>query len=170
MYDVTPYLQCIHEVAPHTIQKVIAIESGGNPFAVNVNGLSRYKTPHPKSRAEAIATAQHWISLGYSVDMGLMQVNSRNLPAYGADVAGIFSPCTNIRVGSQILYDAYQTAWHKSPDPAIAVQYALSLYNTGSLERGFRNGYVQKYVKTALNIAGTHVVIGTTIDISNLYD
>lgn len=168
MYDVTPYLQCIHEVAPHTIQKVIAIESGGNPFAVNVNGLNRHLSP--KNQEEAISTARHWIKLGYNVDMGLMQVNSRNLASHGADVAGIFSPCTNIRVGSQILYDAYQTAWHKSPDPAIAVQYALSLYNTGSLERGFRNGYVQKYVKTALYISDKRAVIGTTIDTSSLYD
>lgn len=174
MYDVTPYLQCIHEVAPRTIQKVISVESGGNPLAINVNGLSRYKTPHPKNRAEAIATARHWIQRGYSVDMGLMQVNSRNLAAYGTNVADMFTPCTNIRTGSQILYNAYQTAIHRESRPAVAVQYALSLYNTGSMERGFRNGYVQKYVKTAfrtaLNTLASPSVNGTIIDTGNLYD
>ncbi|MCU6244029.1 lytic transglycosylase domain-containing protein [Enterobacter asburiae] len=174
MYDVTPYLQCIHEVAPHTIQKVIAVESGGNPLAINVNGLSRYKTPHPKTRDEAIATARHWISLGYSVDMGLMQVNSRNLAAYGTDVAAMFSPCANIRTGSQILYNAYQSAKQRDSRPAVAVQYALSMYNTGSMERGFHNGYVQKYVKTAfrtaLNTPVSPAANGTTIDTGNLYD
>lgn len=174
MYDVTPYLQCIHEVAPHTVQKVIDVESGGNPLAINVNGLSRYKSPHPKTRDDAIATTRHWISLGYSVDMGLMQVNSRNLAAYGATVSDMFSPCASIRTGSQILYNAYQSAKKRDARPSVAVQYALSLYNTGSMERGFRNGYVQRYVKTAfrtaLNAPVSPAANGTTIDTGNLYD
>ncbi|WP_235424026.1 lytic transglycosylase domain-containing protein [Citrobacter koseri] len=170
MYDVTPYLTCIHEVAPHTIQKVIAVESGGNPLAININGLSRYKSPHPTTRADAIATAQHWIKLGYSVDMGLMQVNSHNLAAYGTTVADMFTPCTNIRTGSRILYNAYQSARSKEPRPSMAVQYALSMYNTGSMERGFRNGYVQKYVSTALQLPFSRPSHGTTIDTSSLYD
>lgn len=174
MYDVTPYLQCIHEVAPHTIQKVIAVESGGNPLAINVNGLSRYRAPHPKTLDEAITTARHWIQQGYSVDMGLMQVNSRNLAAYGATISDIFSPCSNIRTGSQILYNAYQSAKQRDSRPAVAVQYALSMYNTGSMEKGFRNGYVQRYVKTtfrtALNTPVSPAVNGTTIDTGNLYD
>lgn len=170
MYDVTPYQQCIHEVAPATIQKVIAVESGGNPLAINVNGLSRYKSPHPKTRDEAIASARHWIKLGYSVDMGLMQVNSRNLTAYGTDVAEMFNPCTNIRTGSRILYNAYLSAKQRDSRPTVAVQYALSLYNTGSMERGFRNGYVQRYVKTAFNIPVSPATHGTTIDTGTLYD
>lgn len=148
MFDLSPYQACIHSVHADTVQRVIAVESGGNRLALNVNGGRQ--PPKPTSTKEAIALAERYIRAGYSVDLGLMQVNSKNLSRYGVTVAQMFDACANIRTGSTILYDAYQQAWQQHPEPQLALLGALSAYNTGSLQRGFANGYVGRYThKTA---------------------
>lgn len=148
MFDITPYQSCIHDVNASTIQRVIAVESGGNPLALNVNGLKA--NPHPTTQAEAVRLAQHYIAKGYSVDLGLMQINSRNLPHYGVTIAQMFTPCANIRTGSTILYNNYQQAIDTWKAPQAALRVALSLYNTGKPDHGFTNGYVRQYTHTGL--------------------
>ena len=69
-------------VAPQTIAAIVKVESGGNQYAVGVNGPVKKRTL-PKSISEAVAEARYWISKGYSVDLGLMQINSRNLRGLG---------------------------------------------------------------------------------------
>ena len=75
-------LACAPNVAPVTLEAVIRVESGGNPWAINVNGLRAQPAP-AASAAEAARMAESYILRGYSVDLGLMQVNSRNLVALG---------------------------------------------------------------------------------------
>ncbi|MCB8878112.1 transglycosylase SLT domain-containing protein [Acidisoma silvae] len=82
---------------------------------------------------------------GYSVDLGLMQVNSRNLPSLGVTVGQMFDPCTNIQVGAAILVADFLSASANRSNPQEALKAALSVYNTGDFERGFANGYVAKY-------------------------
>ena len=71
-------LACALNVAPVTLEAVIGVESGGNPLALNVNGLAG---PQPRAGTpdEAATIARRYIAAGYSVDIGLMQINSRNL-------------------------------------------------------------------------------------------
>jgi len=57
---------------------IIRTESGFNPLALHVNGDFRL-TAAPRSAAEAAVWANWLIARGYSVDLGLMQINSRNL-------------------------------------------------------------------------------------------
>ena len=73
-------LACAANVAPVTLAAVIRVESTGNPLALHVNGLVGPQ-PHPTTVADAVNLAEHAIRLGYTVDLGLMQVNSRNLAA-----------------------------------------------------------------------------------------
>lgn len=139
-------LACGPTVAPTTLQAIIRVESGGDAYAINVNGAAVQPTP-ANSAAEATATALAWIARGYSVDLGLMQVNSRNLPGLGYSVAQMFDPCTNIAAGAAVLTADYLTSLSGTPDPQAALRAALSAYNTGSFERGFYNGYVAKYYR-----------------------
>ena len=120
------------------------MESGGNPLAVNVNGLagrSRIRRRRPKRRL----SRERYIARGYSVDLGLMQVNSRNLAALGTTIEQVLDPCTNIKAGAAILTANYAEAVRSRGEGQAALQAALSAYNTGSFYRGFANGYVARY-------------------------
>ena len=98
-----PLLACAPNVAPATLEAVISVESGGNPFALNVNGLS-VQPPPARDIREAAKVAASFIARGYSVDLGLMQVNSRNLVTLGLTLQQVLDPCTNIRGGATILH------------------------------------------------------------------
>jgi len=137
-------MACGSSVEPTTLRAIMRVESGGHAYAINVNGVAM-QPPPAATAAEATAVAQAWIARGYSVDMGLMQVNSRNLSSLGFSVAQMFDPCTNIQAGASILTADYLAAATGRPNPQDALKAALSAYNTGSFERGFYNGYVAKY-------------------------
>ena len=77
-------LACAANVAPITLQAVIEVESDGNPLALHVNGIEAQ--PVASDVAQAVQLAESYIAHGYSVDLGLMQVNSRNLRALGVGV------------------------------------------------------------------------------------
>jgi type IV secretion system protein VirB1 len=137
-------LACAANVAPVTLAAVIRVESGGNPLALHVNGLVGPQ-PHPTTVADAVNLAERAIRLGYTVDLGLMQVNSRNLAALGYSIRQVLDPCTNIRGGASILTADYAEATRSRGEGQAALEAALSAYNTGDFDRGFSNGYVSKY-------------------------
>ena len=91
-------MACGSSVDPSTLRAIMRVESGAHVFAINVNGAPS-EPPPASTAAEATAEAQAWIARGYSVDLGLMQVNNRNLQSLGFTVAQMFDPCTNIQAG-----------------------------------------------------------------------
>jgi type IV secretion system protein VirB1 len=136
-------LGCALGVAPQTIQAIVEVESRGNPLAIHVNGG---RLPRPALDADdAAKLAQAAIAAGHSVDLGLMQINSTNLPRLGWTVEQMFDPCTNIAAGAAILTADYQRAAIRHGPGQTALRAALSAYNTGSLSRGIENGYVNRY-------------------------
>jgi type IV secretion system protein VirB1 len=135
---------CAPNVAPATLQAIVQVESGGNPLALHVNGISVQPAPARDAR-EAAEVAEGYIARGYSVDVGLMQVNSRNLLALGTTVDLVLDPCMNIRAGATVLTADYAAAARTSGDGQPALQAALSAYNTGDFYRGFANGYFANY-------------------------
>ena len=138
--------QCAPAVAPQTVVAIIRTESRGDPFALNVN---RARQPaRATNAADAIATAQRYVSAGYSVDMGLGQINSRNMRRLGLTWENIFDPCTNVAALGRVITANYR-AVAGGRDPQDALRVAISMYNTGSTSRGFRNGYVGKVVGNA---------------------
>ncbi len=137
-------LACAANVAPVTLEAVMRVESGGNPLALNVNHLAGPQ-PHPATLAEAAAIAHGYVTRGYSVDLGLMQVNSRNLAALGSTIEQVLDPCVNLRAGAAILTANYAEAARSRGEGQSALRAALSAYNTGSFYRGIANGYVAKY-------------------------
>ena len=137
-------LACALNVSPVTLEAVARVESGGNFLALNVNRLQGPQ-PRPAGVADAVRIAASYTARGFSVDLGLMQVNSRNLPALGYTVEQVLDPCTNVAAGGRILTANYADAARRMGEGQPALQAALSAYNTGSFSAGFRNGYVAKY-------------------------
>jgi len=137
-------LACAPNVAPVTLQAIAQVESGDNPLAVSVNGIG-VQPPPAGNAQEAAHVAERYIARGYSVDIGLMQVNSHNLVALGVTVAQVLDPCRNIHAAATILTADYAAAARTRGDGQAALQAALSAYNTGDFYRGFSNGYVARY-------------------------
>lgn len=138
--------QCAPNVAPQTVLAIVHTESRGYVFALNVNGGSQPRAQ--TSAASAVATAKRYIAAGYSVDLGLGQINSRNMRWLGLTWDTVFDPCNNIAALGAVLTANYTSA-KSGRDPQTALRVALSMYNTGSPTRGFRNGYVAKVVGNA---------------------
>lgn len=138
--------QCAPSVAPETVLAIVQTESSGDPFALNVNGGRQ--PARQNNAADAAATAQRFVAAGYSVDLGLGQINSRNMRWLGLTWETVFDPCTNVAALARVLTTNYN-AVRAGRDPQTALRVALSMYNTGSQTRGFRNGYVAKVVGNA---------------------
>lgn len=151
--------QCAPYVAPQTTIQVIRVESGGRVLALHVNNL---KTPQPAPASnvqEAVRIATSYIEKGYSVDLGLMQINSRNLASVGISLEQAFDACSNIRAGSTILTADYLRAAKTMGKGLPALMAALSAYNTGDFDRGFANGYVGRYFASDRQpIIGVHIL------------
>jgi type IV secretion system protein VirB1 len=137
-------LACAPNISPVTLEAVIRVESGGDPLKIHVNGVRTQPEP-ATTAAKAAQLAEGFILRGYSVDIGLMQVNSRNLTALGTTVESVLDPCTNLRAGAAVLAADYALAARTHPEGQPALQAALSAYNTGSFDRGLGNGYVARY-------------------------
>lgn len=130
--------QCAPEVATEAVVPLVVTESGGDDLSINVNHGPRVRA---SSVAEGAALVRRYMAQGLTVDVGLAQINSANFARLGVTVEQVFEPCTNLRLASQVLQDGYSLASrHYTGLDAISATY--SLYNTGTLTRGFRNGYV----------------------------
>ena len=162
--------ECAPNVAPATLRQIIHVESRGNPLAVNANDRVvtrkdgtkervRFKAPLLiRSAQDAVTVAYAAIEAGHSVDLGYMQVNSRNLPALGVSVEEMLSDaCKNVAAGAQVLTAFYASALPKFGSEQAALRAALSAYNTGNFTRGFLNGYVARYGAAGSAVPGIPV-------------
>ena len=136
-------MMCAPAVDPVTMAAVVKQESGGQPWVVN-NNTTR-KSMAFASKAVAVAAAVAAVGRGESVDMGLAQINSKNLPALGLTVEQVFDPCTNIAAGAGILARGYQKTG--------SLGSALSIYNTGRSDSKIGAAYAQK----VFGLAGVNV-------------
>lgn len=149
MIDIAFIDQCKNQnVDTNIVQQIMQVESNRNPFAINVNKEGKSLISFsPKTKIEASKVAKDYITQGYSVDIGLMQFNSKNLNLKtfnNLSIDDLLDPCTNIKAGSDIFYLAYENTNSKLSKEE-RTKRALSVYNTGDEENGFKNGYVAKY-------------------------
>lgn len=141
--------RCAPSIAPETMLSIVQVESSFNALAINVNDAA--DPPPSRSAAEAIRTAEALIRQGRSVDLGLGQINSKNLGWLGMTVADAFDPCRNLAGAAKVLEAGYLSAAKVAPQQQ-ALRMAFSAYNTGSHSRGFSNGYVAKVERAASRV------------------
>lgn len=116
---------CAPDVAAKDLAAVAQTESRLDPLAVHDNTTKQSHSPADKDAA--VELARQLLRAGHSVDLGLMQINDKNLGWVGLTLEASFEPCDSIRAGAQVLT-------------------AFSRYNTGTATRGFSNGYVARVV------------------------
>lgn len=144
-------LQCAPQVSPVTMAAIVRTESGFNPYAIGVvNGrLAR----QPASLGEAVATAHALSAAGWTISVGLTQVNRTNWYAYGLNEQSAFDPCRNLATGAAILQGCFESARRAQTDIGAnsqpALRASLSCYTSGNFSIGYRTGYVQRVVDNA---------------------
>ena len=146
--------QCAPEVHPETMAKVVRVESSFNPYAIGVVGGALER--QPRTKEEAIVTAQALDKAGWNFSVGIGQVNKYNLPKFGLPLTEAFDSCKNLAVGAKILSDCYQRASSAGITPGQpALEAAFSCYYSGNFRRGFvpdapgQPSYVQKVLASA---------------------
>ena len=143
---------CAPEIATEAVVPLVITESGGDPLQINVNKGPRVRV---RSVADGAALVRRYVAAGYTVDVGLAQINSANFARLGVTIEQAFQPCANLRLASIVLQHGYGLA-SRHYDGLDAISATYSLYNTGTLTRGFRNGYVGR-VWTAAATLGSVV-------------
>jgi len=113
---------CAPDIAPVTIAAIVQQESGGNPLLLHDNTTKIIL--RPRSVAEATRLAQALIDQGHSVDIGLAQINNKNLSSMGLKIKDVLDPCTNLRAAQSVLKSAWEQSGHD-------LRGTLAAYNTG---------------------------------------
>lgn len=135
---------CAPLVSPVTMAAIVQQESQGNPLALHDNTTAI--SLQPRNKPEAIAMAHELIGAGHSVDLGLGQINSRNLAGLGQTVEAMFEPCANLNAAQTVLV----AAWRQSGE---SLSGALAAYNTGKIHSAIGAEYA-----TAVQNQAVHAV------------
>ena len=156
--------QCAPSVSPQTLAAVAHAESRVDPFAIGVNGGSAVR--QPRTRTEATRTARRLIASGANIDLGIAQINSDNLDWLGLSVEDAFDPCRNLAAAATVLRAGFRPTSDRPADQQRALRVALSRYNTGHPDRGFRNGYVARVEASSvrLGLTSTASVASPAVD------
>lgn len=140
---------CAPHAAPETMAAIAWTESRFDPLAIGVNRGPR-PARRPRDAADAARLARSLLARGANLDLGIAQINSANLDWLGLSVEAAFDPCRNLAAAGVVLRTGYRRA--EGTDPQAALRVALSRYNTGHPERGFRNGYVARVERAAARL------------------
>ena len=153
--------RCLPKAPPSTLRAIIQVESGGNPYAMQIDiphallkswnlapGTLRLKR-QPRDLAEAMQWLGDFETFHVFVDLGLMQVSTAEAQRRGIPPESLLEPCTNLRIGWRILEDAYSAEVKTYGPGQIALHHALSRYNTGNSQDGIDNGYLSRVLAAA---------------------
>jgi type IV secretion system protein VirB1 len=153
---------CAPHAALNTMLAVATTESDFHPYAISVNRPQQIATSiglnnqaielarQPNSRHEAILWMRWLLQHRISVSVGLLQVSTENAARFHLKPEQLFDPCTNIAVGANLLAEAYAAQVRAAPYDPDALLHALSVYNSGTANFGFYNGYVDRILKNAM--------------------
>jgi type IV secretion system protein VirB1 len=148
--------RCAPMASLTTLAAIISAESSGNPNAIQIDFpnalLRRWRLPagtlRLKRQTKNAEEAAQWITYlnarHISVDIGLMQVSTDEAMRRHITPAALLDPCINVRTGWSILQDDYQIEVNRFGPGQVALQHALSRYNTGDRNRGIDNGYLAR--------------------------
>ena len=99
----------IEGLSSSVVEGIIVVESGGNPWALQV-GIGKGYSYYPRTRGEAWRFLAVALALTDNVDIGLMQVNWRTwgkaILAMGMTPYDLLDPQSNMRMGCRILAEA----------------------------------------------------------------
>jgi len=159
--------RCIPAAPASTLDAIIGAESSGNPNAMQIDFpkslLRRWHLPNgtlrlrrqPSSQREALDWLAYLQRFGIFVDLGLMQVSTADAQRRGLPAESLLEPCTNLRVGWEILEEDYRIEMKTYGPGQDALRHAISRYNTGDSNRGIDNGYLARVLAARRALGST---------------
>ncbi len=150
-------ISCAPHIAPDTIQAIAKSESAFKPYSLSINYPTRsarglgynnsnlYLSRQPKDKAQAIRWTRWFLDHGYTVSIGLMQVNIEVARSLHVRPRDLFDPCVNLSTGARILAADYATQSHDLD----GLVRSFSMYNSGSPSTGVQNGYAGTIIRNA---------------------
>ncbi|HEX3364998.1 lytic transglycosylase domain-containing protein [Phenylobacterium sp.] len=139
---------CAPQVSPDTLLAVVQVESGDDPLVIGINGPGGQRVS-PTTPEVAVRTAEALRGAGRNFDVGLAQINVRNLARLGLSLKDAFDPCRNLAASAKVLVADWRLSVSTTGSAAAALGATLSRYNTGGARRGFANGYVARVTAAA---------------------
>jgi len=142
-------MRCAPEVHYVTLARLARIESSFNPYAIAISSGGAKLVRQPKTKAEAIATAEDLRKKGFGFAGGVLQVHSQHFNKMGITFDKLFDSCANMRYAQSIFLPCFDADPEqlKAPMPMQRrLKRAASCYATGNYEDGFKNGYVARFI------------------------
>jgi type IV secretion system protein VirB1 len=148
--------RCLPAASSSTLDAIVRAESSGNPNAMQIDFpkslLRRWHLPNgtlhlsrqPSNEREALDWLAYFQRFGIFVDLGLMQVSTAEAQRRGLPAESLLEPCTNLRVGWEILEEDYRIEMKTYGPGQEALRHSMSRYNTGDSKRGIDNGYLAR--------------------------
>jgi type IV secretion system protein VirB1 len=149
---------CAPEIPLVTLRAIARVESDFRPYALSLNyprhiaDINGYREAgvflarQPRTLIQARTWAHYLLRNGFTVSIGLLQVNAEHTRGLGLTLDQLFDTCTNLKIGAHILSLLYQEAAKSLGEGQPALLQALSAYNSGSPVVGFDSGYVGNVV------------------------
>ena len=134
---------CAPQVSAVTQAAIVAVESGGDAWALHDDNDGHVYLPNTHASAVALALAlvrrnrEAYGANDRGVDVGLAQINSSNYASLGVTPDRMLEPCENLRASAKIIVAAYvrerallsaDPTWHGDQ---LALRRALQVYNSG---------------------------------------
>ncbi|MET3523997.1 type IV secretion system protein VirB1 [Mesorhizobium abyssinicae] len=117
------------------------VESGFDPLVAFDNTTDEQL--RWKDQLQAARNLKDRLEAHHSLDVGLMQINSNNFAQLNLTPETALQPCPSLSAAAHLLERQY-AGGRTAAAEQMALRRAISAYNTGSLTRGFANGYVRK--------------------------
>jgi soluble lytic murein transglycosylase-like protein len=114
------------------LKAIVEVESNYNPLAIGVNKKKTGYSLFPKTKQEARYLIEKLEHQGVNFDVGLAQVNIRNIKKMGVPTDLIFNPEVNLTLGARILKSLikhYGLTWEAVWRYNGSKRYAYKVYD-----------------------------------------
>ena len=127
--DMVEIYDCGSAVDRTTLAAVIQHESG---WQSNIVGMGKNIKPVYVADVKELRKLLDVAAVeDRTIDVGLMQINSRWITSGKISIESVLDPCKNVQFGARLLVEAYERATSLGMQPADALTASLSAYNTG---------------------------------------
>ena len=92
-----------YQVSPLLLEAIVHVESEGNPLAVGVNRQGEGEAHGSLSYTQAAELVSRLWQQGANFDVGLGQINTRNLEQYRVHPVYLLDPCVNLQWAAFVL-------------------------------------------------------------------
>jgi len=96
-----------HTLPPVLLKAIVSVENGQwNPLAISINSQGKGVTQHVRSDQEARTLVTRLWLQNINFDVGLAQVNTKNMERYRIHPVMLLDPCTNLSYSARILRES----------------------------------------------------------------